>query len=150
MSCSCSGSPGRDSGLPPAGAGYGRWSGPGMGGGGGGIALEPFPRQALVGIAGGAFDYFSPIYDATHWKSVTWWVECYGSLPGVTGLPLTMYLETSETQEGPWLAVATQAYGVADDFSGTVNSFASLIRVRMNIIASEISSMACRIVARPK
>jgi len=34
-------------------------------------------------------------------------------------------------------------------FSGAVSGLGNLVRVRIDIIASEISSVACRIVTRP-
>jgi hypothetical protein len=146
MGCSCPAGEGGRFPLAEPVRGSGEWQG--TLGRGDGIPLEPFPRQVLVGISGGAFSYFSPIYDASHWRSIAWWVECYGSLPGVTGLPLTMFLETADAMDGPWTAMATQAFGVADVFADTVDSPSSLVRVRVEIIASEISSMACRLVAR--
>jgi hypothetical protein len=62
----------------------------------------------------------------------------------------TMFLETADGMNGPWTAMATQTFGVADDFSGAVFSPSGLVRVRVEIIASEISSMACRLAARAR
>jgi len=121
-----------------------------MGSGASGVALEPFPRQALVGNPGGALSYYSEIYDSTHWKSIAWWFECYGSLPGLSGPPLTAYVETAEFTNGPWTELESQTASAGQQFSGVLTDPGSLVRVRIAIQASEISSVAFRFVARPK
>jgi len=113
-----------------------------------GLALEPFPRQTLVGIPGSTASYLSPLYDSTHWKSVAWWFECYGSLPGLTGPPLTAYIETSESMDGPWVQLDSQTASAVQQFSGDVSDPGSLLRIRIAIQASEVSSVGFRIVAR--
>lgn len=145
MGCSCSPTGGQGTRLTSDGSWDMLTAGDAVGGG---IVLEPFPRQTLVGISGGTYSYPSAIYDSRAWKSIAWWVQGYGSLPGVTGLPLTMYLESSESMNGPWIVLASQAFGVNDIFSGDVSDPASLVRVRIDIIASEVSTVACRLVAR--
>ena len=147
MGCSCSGPPG--AGASPAGTpGPGDWPGPGGSPAGGGIALEPFPRQTLVGNATGVTSYPSVIYDSTRWKSIAWWFECYGSLPGTSGPPLTAYLETSESLNGPWPELMSQTASAKERYTGAVSNPGSRVRVRIDIQALEVSSVAFRIVAR--
>ena len=140
MSCSCSGSqrdqsiPGSDGPLPSSLRLQGSL------GSRSGMALEPFPRQTLVGSPGGIVSYYSEIYDSKDWKSVAWWLQCYGSLPAVAGVPLTMYIETGETVEGPWEELGTQIIGGGEVYTGVVNDPGSLMRFRLDVQTDEIAT----------
>jgi len=118
--------------------------------GSGGIALEPFPRQVLVGNSGGAVVYLGPIYDATHWKSIAWWFEVYAALLGTPGAPATAYLNTAETIEGPWteLIVGGEpgAVGVID--TGVVEDPGRFVRASISVRTGEMAALAFRMVAR--
>lgn len=155
MGCSCAGSEGlcgchipimSGAALVPVGPGNGLVGE--LARAGGGIVLEPFPRQTLVGISGGPVTYTSPIYDATQWKSIAWWFECFGSLPGVVGNPLSMYIDTAASMEGPWDELASQTAGPLLRYAGCVVDPASLVRVRVVIIAGEVSTLEVHLVCR--
>lgn len=119
---------------------------------GGGIALEPFPRQVLVGNSGGPVVYLGPIYDATHWKSIAWWFEVYAGLLGTPGSPATAYLNTSESMDGPWRELIPGGepgdIGVID--AGAVMYPARYVRAAISIRSGETAVVALRIVARTK
>ncbi len=148
--CSCSGSSG-GSASPVTESGSTGW--PGGGTGGGGIALEPFPRQTLVGNQAGAASFYSPIYDATQWKSIAWWYECYGLLTTTTAgilSPSTAYIETSESMDGPWNTLDSQAASGGQKFTGAVTDPGSLVRVRVAVQQEMFTTVAMRFVARPR
>jgi hypothetical protein len=96
--------------------------------------------------------YYSPIYDATHWKSIAWWLECYGSMPGVSGPPVTAYIETSESLTGPWddMIPGGASVSAGQVSTGALEDPASLVRVRVEVQAGEISTVALRLIARPR
>jgi len=118
--------------------------------GSGGIALEPFPRQVLVGNSGGAVVYLGPIYDSTHWKSIAWWFEVYAALLGTPGDPATAYLNTSATMEGPWteLIPGGEAAPIGAIETGSVENPARYVRAAISVRAGETASVAMRMVAR--
>jgi hypothetical protein len=144
MGCPCSGSSGGSSPLNGPGPNAGSAWGPGSGGG---ESLEPFPRQTLLGNAAGPAEYSSPLFDSRHWKSIAWWYECFGNLPGLGGLP-TAYIETAEVKNGPWLTLATQAAAGGERYTGAVSNPGSLVRVRIAVPEDEMATVAMRFVAR--
>jgi len=122
------------------------------GGGRDGIALEPFPRQVLVGNSGGPVVYLGPIYDATHWKSIAWWFEVYAGLLGTAGAPATAYLNTAEQMDGPWTELIpggeAGAIGVID--TGAVTNPSRYVRAAINVRTGETTAVALRIVVRTR
>jgi len=93
---------------------------------------EPFPKQVLIGYgpAGNPpVSYESPILDSTHWDSITYWIELYGSI-GAHMTPASVYVRTGETLHGPWVDVVpggeTPAIGAI--IAGTVSSSAGIGR----------------------
>jgi hypothetical protein len=120
------------------------------GGGRDGIALEPFPRQVLVGNSVGPVVYLGPIYDATHWKSIAWWFEVYAGLLGTAGAPATAYLDTSENMDGPWTELIpggeAGAIGVID--AGSVMNPSRYVRAAISARAGDTVAVALRLVAR--
>jgi hypothetical protein len=116
---------------------------------GGGI-VEPFPRQTLVGVAGGPTTYYSAFYDSTDWKTVAWWLHCYGSIPGVVGSPITMYIDTGEGSNGPFDQLVTQMAGPTNVFTGGFSNPGSIVQARIVLIAGEISNVALRFHWTPK
>ena len=94
--------------------------------------------------------YLSAIYDSTQWKSIAWWFEVYGSVPGLTGPPLTAYIETSESENGPWHELLSRSASAPARYTGSVSDPGSLVQVRIDIQELEISSVAFRIIARPR
>ena len=116
----------------------------------GGIALEPFPRQVLIGNSGGLVMYLGPIYDATHWMSIAWWFEVYAGLLATPGAPATAYLLTSEHMNGPWTDMIPGgeegAIGVVD--TGVVEDPQRYVRAAISVRSGEATSVAFRMVAR--
>jgi len=116
---------------------------------GGGLALEPFPRQTLVGIEAGQATYYSEAYNSVHWKSIAWWLECYGCIPtGAIANPVTVYLETSESIDGPWEQLDSHGAVEGTRYNGSVSDPASIVRVRIVVEAGFILTLAFRMLAR--
>jgi hypothetical protein len=94
--------------------------------------------------------YTSDTYDSRGWKSIHWWLQCDGSMPGVSGPPVTGYLQTSESLEGPWedLIPGGQQVSGGQTAQGEVDDPGSLLRACIEIQQGEISTVAFRIVAR--
>ena len=134
---------------PGSGFGNRLLSGGGAGGEDGAQSLEPFPRQTLVGVATGPIAYYSPFYDSKNWKSVAWWFECYGCLPsGAMANPVTMYLESGESLDGPFEQLASQTAVELTRYTGSIQNSRSLLRVRVVVEANFILTVAIRIVTR--
>jgi hypothetical protein len=104
--------------------------------------------------------YTSDTYDSRGWKSIAWWLQCDGSMPGVSGPPVTAYLgKPPEDEERPGcfrapvpgaglLIPGGQQVSGCQTAQGEVDDPGSLLRACIEIQQWEISTVAFRIVAR--
>jgi hypothetical protein len=117
------------------------------------MALEPFPRQILIGGASATMDYRSTVYDALDWSTVTWSLDVLAGLPGTVTDPLTMFVETSEFADAPddqWVQLIPggEAPNVGTPATGTVTPTARFIRFRVRVTSDEIVAFAIHAVGR--
>lgn len=117
------------------------------------VALRPFPRQTLIGNTTALTMYYSDIYDSTHWKTVSWWVQVYARLAGGSGTVLTMNLETCDNLAGPWIEMIPGG-GVdaqnLDVLTGSVSDPGRYLRVRADVQSGETIVFAVHLLARPR
>lgn len=116
--------------------------------------FAPFPRQVLMGgpIGTGSRSWYSKTSDVEGFKSIAWMFEVYATLPGAVTNPATLYLETCNDFNGPWVDLIPGGVNpnVATPSSGLVEDPGRYLRARIEIFQNEMTMVAVRCVARGK
>ena len=112
--------------------------------------IAPFPRQVLLGGSAGAVSWTSETFDIQEFKSLVWTFEVYASLPGAVSNPATLYLETSNDFNGPWvdLIPGGEDPNVGTVAAGAVEDAGRFLRARVSVFQGEAAMVAVRCVAR--
>jgi hypothetical protein len=116
----------------------------------GGRTLGGFHRQTLVGSPSGVQTYYSPILDTSEFRSLTWWLELYGSLPGTSGPPVTAFIESGFFVSGPWrqLIPGGQSASAGAALAGSVSGPSAICRLRIDLQALEITTLQFLLIGR--
>lgn len=116
-----------------------------------GLNLAPFPRQTLVGgTAMAPAVYYSETYDLEDYRTLTYAMETTSSLPANASVPAVVYLQASNDLQGPWEELLPGGDGptVGNTVTAAVTVTGRYLRVRVEVVALEIATLAVWLVAR--
>lgn len=115
-----------------------------------GFRFEPFPRQTLIGLAGGTASYASEPVDLRDFPDLAWSVELAAALPGSVSNPATVWIRTSMAKEGPFvdLLPSGESPSIGGTSEGAVPVSGRWLQVVVDVVQDETVVIAVRMVAR--